>query len=113
VAIVRTDVPEERKASIIRPTRIGGLRTKLAVTTNRLTHIVLFLNVRRLLVTATSLPKSLILFTLMMEALRSSETTVPTRATQRNISEDVILNSHRRQNLKSYIVYKYSEMEYL
>jgi hypothetical protein len=38
-----------------------------------------------------------------MEALRSSETSVLTRATWRNIQEDCILYSHRRENLKSYI----------
>jgi hypothetical protein len=43
-----------------------------------------------------------ILTTLMMEAIRSSETWLLTRATRRNISEDEILHSHRRANLKSY-----------
>jgi hypothetical protein len=39
-----------------------------------------------------------------MEAMSSSETSVHTRTTQRHISESGILHSHRRENLKSYIV---------
>jgi hypothetical protein len=78
--VVRTDVLEERIFSIIRVTRMGELGTTLAVTRNRNTL-------------------SAVLVTLMMEAIRSAETSVLTGATRRNIPEDDILHGHRLENL--------------
>jgi hypothetical protein len=56
----------------------------------------------QLLVTANVF-SSLILATLMMVAIYSSETSVLTTATLRNIPENSILHGHRRENLKFYI----------
>jgi hypothetical protein len=96
VALVRTDVSEQRIASIICVTRIGELGTTLAVPSSRRTQR------RQLLVTAIVVPTSPILVTLMMEGIRSSETSILTRATRCHVPEDGIRRSHRREDLKSY-----------
>jgi hypothetical protein len=96
VVLVRTDVSEEPSVSFIRVTRIGELGTTLAVTSNRSTLrrntscIYVFIYFFAACVTANDVHSSSILVTLKMEALRSSETSVLTRATLRNIPEEGI-----------------------
>jgi hypothetical protein len=74
LALVGTDVSEEYIASIIIGTRISS--------------------VLRLLVTADAVPISPILVTLIMAAIRSSETSVLTSITRHNIPEDAFLLWH-------------------
>jgi hypothetical protein len=84
VVIVRTNVSEERIASVFRVKR------------------VLLRSVLRSLVNANVVPCSPI-HAPLMEKIRPYETSVLTRATRCNIPEDGILRCHNRVNLKSSI----------
>jgi hypothetical protein len=79
VDLVRTDVSEEHIVPIIRVKGVCALGTTSLVTS------------------------SLVLFTLMMEKIFSSETPVPTRAAWRHMQENGTLHSDCRENLKYYI----------
>jgi diacylglycerol kinase len=89
VDFVRTDVLEESIGSINMVTRISKLGTTLAVTSNRsmlqrilCMYILVFLcSMLWMLVTVKVVLSSPILVSLMMEALRSSETSVLTKDT--------------------------------
>jgi hypothetical protein len=84
VTIVRTDVSQEHIASIIMETRRVFLHS-----------ILRFLFNPNVLTSPTVI--------LMIEAIRSPQTSILTTATRRNIPKDDILHSHCRENLKSYI----------
>jgi hypothetical protein len=88
VAFIRTYVSEEPITSIIRITS---------------SSIVFLRGVLRLLLTANVVSSSSILLALTMQEIHSSETSVITRATQRNTSKDGILHSHVREKFKSKI----------
>jgi hypothetical protein len=75
VALVRTDVSEERIVSIIRVTRIGEIGTMLTVTSKTANDVL-------------SLP----ILVILMEAIHSSEMSVLTRATWSNIPEEGSFN---------------------
>jgi hypothetical protein len=110
----------ELGASFIRVTRIGELGTNLGVTSNRRTlrrntvkyQVVFFRSVRRLLVTPSVVPSSPILVTLIMEALRSYETSVLTRATRRNIPDDVSLQKYKKVSRNEPKKHRYNFQRY-
>jgi hypothetical protein len=83
VGLFTTDVSGERIISIIRATRIGELGTTLAVR-----------RILQLLVTDNVVLSSPILVTIMMEAIRSSETSALTRAIQHSIPENGIFETY-------------------
>jgi hypothetical protein len=69
------------------------LRRVALVKTDVSEEILFLRSVLRLLVTANCILSSPILFVLIMEAIRSFETSVLTRATRSNIPEDGVLSA--------------------
>jgi hypothetical protein len=65
-------------------------------------RVVVFLGRMLRLLFTVNVPSFSILFTLITEAMHSSETSVLARATRRHVPEDGILHNHRCENLKPY-----------
>jgi hypothetical protein len=108
VALVRTDVSEERSPIVTLMMEALSSSETLVLTRATRSNItedaILYSHLRENLKFYSVVPSSPILVILMIEALGSSETSVLTRATRRNISEEGILHSHRRESPKSYNV---------
>jgi hypothetical protein len=83
VALVIKDVSEECIVSSTNPTRIGELGSTLAV---------FLLSMLRFLVTANIVPISPNIVTLIVEDIRSTETSIPIRTTQHNIQKNGVLH---------------------
>jgi hypothetical protein len=91
---------------IYKPTPLPATPTSLCILYLVFHSRIIFLRSARLLPVTFTCDvdlSSVTLVTLMMELLRSSETSVSSKATGRNISEDGILHRHRRENVQSYI----------
>jgi hypothetical protein len=106
VVLVKTDVSEVLSASIIKVTRIGELgitlkngvfwmlrlrATRRNIPEDTILHSHRRENLKSYIGTTLAVTNSSILVTLMMEEILSSETAILSRATRRNIPEDVIL----------------------
>jgi hypothetical protein len=83
--------------------RTGGLSSSAQL--NRVSY-----SSTRLIGQQERLSFGVIPYTLKMEATRSSETSVCNKPTRRHISEDGILHSDRREDLKSYTVLSHVRM---
>jgi hypothetical protein len=88
VALIKTDISEESISSIIMVISIGEIGTTLAVASNGTRYQEMYF---------------VEFVTMIMQRIRSSESSVLTRATRSDIPEDGILHSHRCENQRSYM----------
>jgi hypothetical protein len=71
---------------------VGSAFNGKQVTSRPAEHLLTIYVLTMLLLVTSKFPSSVILFTLMMEAMRSSETLFLTTATRRHIAENSILH---------------------
>jgi hypothetical protein len=96
----------------LRASVVGGFWERKLYDMWRISSSAIWHCMLQLLIAANVVPNSLIIFSMKLATIRSSSTSVLTRATRRHIPEDNILHSHRREHFRPCMYDLYSQISY-